>query len=344
MSTLLLAALLALAPPTSEDLVKLGEGLAGRGEGKKAQGHLEKALADPALPNPLKARAEKALGISLLQLKKPKDAVTHLKIATELEPKDEKAWLYLGLAYDSADQFAESMDAWKRGAAAVPKSSTLRHELGMALLEAGKADDAAKVLVEATRLAEQDPEIRMDAAYALTTAGKFKEAKEQATFAVSLAPDNPNALYNLGSAEAGLGNTKAAKHALEKAIESDELHIPSLLQLGSILAIGGDDAGAMKHYLRVMQVEPDNARAKAGLGTSLAKLGSDDTKAQKLLEHTVHVDPKNAQALALLGDIAERAGKFDDAIKRWEQVKKLRPDDPRVKKKIDELKAKKKAK
>lgn len=339
---LLLAAFLALAPPTSEDLVKLGEGLASRGDGKKAQGHLEKALADPALPAPLKARAEKSLGLALLQLKKPKDAVAHLKIATELEPKDEKSWLLLGLAHDSAEEFAAAIEAWKKGAAAVPKSATLRHELGMALLEAGKAEEAAKVLVEATKLAEQDPDIRMDAAYALTTAGKFKDAKEQATFAVSLAPDNPNALFNLGSAEAGLGNTKAAKDALEKAIEADELHIPSLLQLGSILSIGGDDAGAAKHYLRVLQVEPDNARAKTGLGTSLAKLGTDDAKAQKLLEHAVQVDPKNAQAFALLGDIAERAGKLDEAIKRWEQVKKLRPDDARVKKKIDELKAKKK--
>ena len=62
MLSLAVAAFLALAPPTSEDLVKLGEGLASRGDGKKAQGHLEKALADPALPNPLKARAEKLLG------------------------------------------------------------------------------------------------------------------------------------------------------------------------------------------------------------------------------------------------------------------------------------------
>jgi Flp pilus assembly protein TadD len=88
-------------------------------------------------------------------------------------------------------------------------------------------------------------------------------------------------------------------------------------------------------------VEPDDARAKAGLGVSLAKIGSDDNKAAALLEETVHVDPKNIQALAMLGDVDERLGKFDDAIKRYQQVQKLRPDDARVKKHIDELKAKK---
>lgn len=343
MKPLALALLLVLAPPTSEDLVKLGEGLANRGDGKKAITHLEKALGDPALPMELKARAEKALGLSLLQVHKPKDAVTHLEKAVEANPKDEKGWVLLGLAHDAAEQFPSAIAAWKKGADQLPKSSTLRHELGMGLLEAGKADEAAQVLVEASRLAEQDPEIRMDAAYALTVAGRFPEAKEQAALAVSLAPDSADAYYNLGSAEAGLGNAKAARHALERAVEIDELHVPSLVQLGLVESAAGDDAAASKRFLRVLQVEPDNGRARAGLGASLAKLGTDDAKAKKLLEQAVHVDPKNVQALALLGDIAERADKLDEAIKRYEQVRKLRPDDARVKKKLEELKAKKKA-
>lgn len=343
MKSLALALLLALAPPNSEDLVKLGEGLANRGDGKKAIGHLEKALADPALPPALKARAEKALGLAFLQVKKPKDAVLHLEKAVEGNPQDEKSWLLLGLAQDAAEEFPSAIAAYKKGADQLPKSSALRHELGMALLEAGKPDEAAKVLVEASRLAEQDPEIRMDAAYALTVAGRFQEAKEEAALAVSLAPDSADAYYNLGSAEAGLGNGKAARHALERAIEIDELHVPSLMQLGIVESAAGDDASASKRFLRVLQVEPDNSRARAGLGASLAKLGTDDVKAQKLLEQAIHVDPKNVQALALLGDIAERAGKLDEAIKRYEQVRRLRPDDARVKKKIEELKAKKKA-
>jgi Flp pilus assembly protein TadD len=341
---IILALLLALAPPTTEELVTLGEGLAQRGDGKKAQAHLDRALADPALPRPLKARAEKALGLALLQLKKPKDAVPHLHTATELAPGDEKAWLLLGLAHDAAEQFPEAIAAWQKGSAAVPKSATLKHELGMALLQAGRAADAAKILVDATKLAEQDPELRMDAAYALTTAGKFKEAKAQAELAVALAPDNADALYNLGSAEAGLHNARASRAALEKAIEIDELHVPSLLQLGALLSLLGDDAAAVKHFNRVLQIEPDNARAQTSLGTSLARLGSEDVKAHALLEQTLRVDPRNAQAQALLAAIAERAGKIDDAIKRLEQVRKLKPDDARVKDKLDELRAKRKAK
>ena len=160
--------------------------------------------------------------------------------------------------------------------------------------------------------------------------------------AVSLAPESADALFNLGSAEAGLGNAKAARDALNRALSIDDTHVPSLLQLAHVDAAAGKHQEAAKGWLRVLQLEPDNARAKAGLGIALAHLGTDDAKAKGLLEQTVHVDPKNAQALALLGDIAERAGDLDQALKRYDAVKKLLPNDPGVKARIDELKAKKK--
>src|SRR5688572_32242343 len=105
---LTLALFLALAPVSTEDLVKLGEGLAGRGDAKKAQGHLEKALAAPDITNEQKARAEKALGLALLQQKKSKDAVAHLAKSVELVSTDEKAWQLLGVAHDQDGAYAEA--------------------------------------------------------------------------------------------------------------------------------------------------------------------------------------------------------------------------------------------
>ena len=64
-------ALVVMAAPAAEDLVKLGESYAARGDAKKAIEKLEKALADPALTVEQRARAEQAWGLSLLQQKKP---------------------------------------------------------------------------------------------------------------------------------------------------------------------------------------------------------------------------------------------------------------------------------
>jgi len=341
MIALVLAAALATGAPamTSQDLLKLGEALAQKGDGKKAQMQLEKALADPSLTPVERARGEQALGLAFLQQKKTAEALPHLEKASELAPGNEKAWLYLGLAKDQAGDAAGSLDAYRKGTVAIPKSIGLQHELGMALLAAGKNDEAADVLAKAAAKAEQDGELMADAAYALTLVGKFKDAREHASRAVDMSPDSPDALFVLGTADAGLGNLKAAKQAFTDAIDSDETHVPALFQLGLLLQQQKDDAGAITRFNRVLQIEPAHARAKAALGSSLARLGTDDKRAFELLTASLQVDPKYATGHALLAELYVRQGKLKEAKKSMEAAVKIKPDDVELKKRLTEIDA-----
>jgi tetratricopeptide (TPR) repeat protein len=338
-TTSLVVALLvqAGAPPSTADLLRLGEALAQRGDGKKAQAQLEKVLADDALAPADRARAETALGLSLLQQKRPKDAVPHLDKATTLAPAVDKAWLYLGVANDQLGDTAGALDAYRRGVAAAPKSTSLQHEFGMALLSAGKNDEGAGVLVRAAAQAEQDGELMSDAAYALTLVGRFKEARDHAAHAVELSPDSPDALYVLGVAHAGLADLKAAKAAFVEAIESDETHVPALFQLGVLLQKQKDDAGAVEKFNRVLQVEPTHARARTALGVSLSRLGTDDKRAVELLSSSIQIDPKAALPHALLAEVYARQGKKAEAKKELQAALKLNPDEPSWKRRLDEL-------
>ncbi|HEY1097376.1 MAG TPA: tetratricopeptide repeat protein [Myxococcota bacterium] len=320
------AASLAAAPTSSKELITLGEGLVGRGDGKKAQAHLEKALTDTTLSAADKGRAEAALGLAFLQQKKGKEAIAHLELATQLAPKNDKSWLYLGLAKDQLGDTAGSLEAYRKGVAAAPSSSTLQHELGMALLSAGKNDEGAEVLQKAATKAEQDPELWADAAYALSLVGRFKEAREFASRAVEMSPENPDALYTLGMAEAGLANKKAAKQAFNEAIASDELHVPSQFQLGLLLLDDNDDKGAAARFTQVLKVEPDHARAKAALGASLGRLNPADPQAEKLLRDAVGAEPKLGVAWAGLGDLLARQGKIAEAKKALQAAVKLKPE------------------
>ena len=334
MLTIVLIAALQAAPgpaltgPSSSELLKLGEALVQRGDGKKGQVQLEKVLADETLTAAERARGEQALGLALLQQKKIPDALPHLQKATTLAPTSEKAWLYLGLARDQQGDTSGSLDAYREGVAAVPKSIGLQHELGMALLSTGKNDEGADVLSKAAAKAEYDGELMADAAYALTLVGKFKEAREHASRAVEMSPDSPDALFVLGTAEAGLGNLKQAKQAWVDAIDSDETHVPALFQLGLLLQQQKDDAGAVARFQRVLQVEAGHLRARAALGTSLARLGSDDKKAESLLLSTLQVDPKYATGHALLAEVYARQGKLKEARRALETALKLKADEP----------------
>ncbi len=328
LAIVLMAALQAATGPSSSELLKLGEALVQRGDGKKAQTQLEKALADEALVPADRARGEQALGLALLQQKKIPDALPHLEKATSLAPTSEKGWLYLGLARDQQGDAAGSLEAYRKGVAAAPKSIALQHELGMALLSLGKNDDAAEVLTKAAGRAEQDGELIADAAYALTLVGRFPEAREHAARAVEMSPDSPDALFVLGTAEAGLGNLKQAKKTWLEALESDETHVPSLFQLGLLLQQEHDDAGAVVRFNRVLQVESGHLRAKAALGSSLARLGSDDKRAESLLLATLQVDPKYATGHALLAEVYARQGKLKEAQKSLQAALKIKSDEP----------------
>jgi tetratricopeptide (TPR) repeat protein len=324
-------------PPSTAELLRLGEALAQRGDGKKAQTQLEKVLVDDALTAVDRARAETALGLALLQQKHPRDAVGHLEKATTLAPGVDKAWLYLGVAKDQLDDAAGALDAYRKGVQAVPKSVRLQHELGMALLGAGKNDEGAGVLVRAAAQAEQDGELMSDAAYALNLVGRFQEARDHAAHALELSPDSPDALYVLGVAQAGLGDWKAARAAFVEAIEADETHVPALFQWGVLLQKQKDDAGAVEKFQRVLQVEPSHARARTALGTSLARLGTDDTRAVELLTASIRIDPQAALPHALLAEVYVRQGKKAEAKKELQAALKLKPDEAAWKRRLNEL-------
>jgi len=327
MQTILLVAAATIAAPTltTAELITLGEGLAGRGDGKKAQVHLEKALLDTSLTPKDTARAELALGLALLQQQKGKDAALHLEKAVAINPGQEKGWLYLGIARDQAGDAAGSLDAYARGVAAVPKSTSLAHEYGMALLSAGKNTEGAAVLEAAATKTEADPELAADAAYAPSLVGKFKQAREFALRAVEMSPEDPNALYTLGMAELGLGNSKGAAKVFLDAIDADETHLPALFQLGLVLQAAGDHRGAVKQLTQVLKIEPQHARARAALGISLTRLGTDDAKAEQLLVAATNADPKNAAAWFALGDLQARQGKIGEAKKALQTSQKLQP-------------------
>lgn len=333
---LIVAVALAAAPQmTTAEKLTLGEGYVGRGDGKKAQPLLEAVLADPAIDDAARAKASRALGLALIQQKKPKDAVVHLEKATTLNPKDEKGWLYLGIARDQAGDADGAVKAYADGSKAAPKSTGLAHEHGMALLSVGKNAEAATVLEAAATRSEYDPEIAADAAYALSLVGRFKVAREFALRAVEQGPENPNALYGLGMAELGLGNQGAAKQAFAEAIDSDPMHQPALFQLGLLHQASGDHVAASKRLTQVLKIEPDHARARAALGLSLMAVG-DDAKAEPLLRAATVAEPTLSSAWFGLGDLLARQGKIGEAKKALQTAQKLKPS-AQVKARLDSL-------
>ncbi len=250
--------------------------------------------------------------------------MTALEEAATLAPKQQRTWLLLGAAHDANGHPAKSVAAYRQGAKANPKSVDLRHELGMTLLGAGETKAGVAALEEAVALAENRPSILTDLAFGYAQLGSYAKAREMAQRAVSLAPDSADAFYVLGDANAALKDVKQARIAYKTALEQDALHTPSLYHLGLLEVGEGRHKAAAKAFLRMVKIEPNNARARARLGVSLAKIGK-DKKAGKLLREATKAMPKSISVHAALAEVSERAKDWATAEAEWKVVARLSP-------------------
>ena len=106
----LLRRLMVQEPDHVNGRVALGVALTRQRKYEDARLELERAVAD----EPANPWAHRNLGACLLHLKRPAEAVDHLRTATELNPSDEKAWYGLAQALELTGDDAGADEAYKR--------------------------------------------------------------------------------------------------------------------------------------------------------------------------------------------------------------------------------------
>ena len=106
----LLRRLMTVQPDHANGRVALGVALTRQGKYEEARLELERAVAD----DPANSWAQRNLGACLLNLKRPADAVGYLRIASELNPADERTWYGLGQALELTGDDAGADEAYKQ--------------------------------------------------------------------------------------------------------------------------------------------------------------------------------------------------------------------------------------
>lgn len=121
---------------------------------EEAERFLRLALeADPEMRD-----AKNALGVVLVHLERPTDAVDVLRPLAEdiLYRSPEKAWGNLGWAYLEAGQPSEAIDALKRAVASQPLFCVGHYRLGLAYEKQGEFAAARQALTRAVTIEEGD--------------------------------------------------------------------------------------------------------------------------------------------------------------------------------------------
>jgi len=139
------------------------------------------------------------------------------------------------------------------------------------------------------------------------------EAEHCLSQAGRLDPEEPRWPYLLGVQVAGADREKALPHllhAVELVARADRFNSAPRLRLAETLVQLDRAEEAKEHYLKVLRVQPDNARAQYGLG--LVALAQDDPRAaEEYFTRAAQSPLARRKAYAQLARLAQGRGSAD---------------------------------
>lgn len=135
-------------------------------------------------------------GLALMQLSRPRQAEEAFLAATARNAEYLEAWVYLGLLQYNERQFAKAEEAWRK-AADLREDAEVTNNLGMALLEQNKTEEAEKRFRAAIAINANYPLSYFNLGVLLQRRNDWAGAESHYRQAVRLDPNNYAPYYNL---------------------------------------------------------------------------------------------------------------------------------------------------
>jgi tetratricopeptide (TPR) repeat protein len=206
----------------------------------------------------------------------------------------------------------------------VPQQVARLLALAAQLLKEGRPADAISPLREAARLQPLDAAIRHDLGLACLEAGSIPDAIAALQLAVSMKPGFGDAWFRLGIALEKVDDTGGAIVAYDRATQL----LPSLseawFRAGALVYTLGHRDEAIGCFRRAAATGGTSSFGR--LGKVRALLTEDrNQEAEQALRQTVGRDPKNAMAHDLLGGLLSEFGRFDEARACFERAVAIAP-------------------
>jgi tetratricopeptide (TPR) repeat protein len=217
-----------------------------------------------------------------------------------------------------------------RHAIAVTRNNYLAYDnLGTALSEKGKIDEAMVQYREAVRIKPEWAEAHNNLGGALENKGQLAEALNQFVESIKLKPGLAAAHYNLANALAETGRLEDAISELQKAVKLKPDYTDARYNLGNALSSAGRLEEATTQYLEILKLDPNYAEAHYNLGITLCGQGRLDEGIIQFQEF-LKQRPGSADAHRNLGAILDKEGRLEEAISHLVRALQLNPADAKA--------------
>ncbi len=156
-------------------------------------------------------------------------------------------------------------------------------------------------------------------------AGQWNRAAELYRTMGKLAPELVAAHLGLASAELANGDVSAGAAALKKACELEPQSCDLHLQLGVVLAHGGNIRGAEAAFCRVLDIDETNLDALLSVA-QICRVQNCYVEAINVLEHANRHHPDHPDIVAALGLLGTEIGDWQGAVELLEKLMREAPD------------------
>jgi len=277
---------------------------------------------------------------------------------------DAESWYDEGNLLASQNKYDKAEQAYKKALTLKPEFPEALSNLASLLDRLGRLPEAEATYRRALKLLPGHPLILVNMAVVLEQTGRIAESIESLQRAVAADPTHADWFYDLGRLQCGLGNHEEALTVLGKAISLEPGHAKAQCEIGNVLLAQGKPEEALAAFARTIEIDPTFAAAHSNMGLLLCDafrfdeamaahdralaaapddpaalrngglgymLAADDpVRAIALYRKALPQTPEDTILRLMLASALLENGDADGALEQYDEVLKLRPDDPEI--------------
>ncbi len=211
------------------------------------------------------------LGIALVNLSRPEEAIENFNQTLRLRPDYYQAHFNLANAFLLVGRLQDGLDEYQQAIRMRPDYNEAIFNLGNALLQSGRSQEAIEQYQCALQIKPNFPQAHNNLGAVLAKAGNLQEAIKHYEQAIQSKPDYFEAIYNLGFAMEQTGRPREAIEQYEQVLRIKPDHYKAHYYLGNMLLQTDRIQEAIVHYQQALRFKPDYIEAYGNLALAYAK-------------------------------------------------------------------------
>jgi tetratricopeptide (TPR) repeat protein len=234
--------------------------------------------------------------------------------------------LLLGtLSWQRARVYESQETLWTDALAKNPDCWEGYNNLGDALLQSGRIDEAMAQIQKALAINHQNAETHYNLGNVYKQMGRVDEAISEYQKALAINPDLASAPSNLGIALALKGRLDEAIIQFQKALEINPNFADAHNNLGNAYLRKGQVDEAIPEFQKALEIKPDYAEAHSNLARALSQKGQSD-EALAEYDKSQKIDPDHVVGSLGLGLALLQKGRVDEAMIQFQQILEIDPN------------------